>query len=610
MFFAGLDHSKAMTLRRFGILAQIVLAVYALLLAPAALAQEVAGGGIPYTVQINAPRPLEKLLQDNLDLIRWRGNPRLDLPQLQRLVKDAPAQVRSLIETEGYYSPRIEAQLDTSGAAPVARITVEPGQPVVVGQVNIELRGFDTSGRGLAFNPAQLKSGWELPAGARFRQAAWETAKRDFLRDVVRTRFARAQLADTQATVDPAAHTAALHVVVDSGPDVHFGALHVVGLSRYPETVVDNLNKIRPGDPYSEAALQAFQARLQDSGYFSSVEVGLEPTGREDEIKAAPDNAALTLPVLVRVAENKQKRVEAGVGFSTNTGARTQLNYSDLNVWGTRFKSNLIAEQKRQTARGDFYWPTTPKGYDDSVGGGIERTNVQGEITSVASLSARRAWGGPRLERSVTLEVLTEQRRIDDLPSTRSKSLPVTYTITRRELDNLVTPTHGYVVSAQLGGALLPVLTDEQFVRAYLRGFYLRPLGSEFSLVLRGELGAVGSREKLGVPSTFLFRAGGDQSVRGYGYQTLGVKEGVATVGGRYLATASAELQYWFKPPWGMAVFYDAGNAADRVADLRPKVGYGVGARWRSPAGPINVDIAYGKAERQVRLHFSLGFTF
>jgi translocation and assembly module TamA len=120
----------------------------------------------------------------------------------------------------------------------------------------------------------------------------------------------------------------------------------------------------------------------------------------------------------------------------------------------------------------------------------------------------------------------------------------------------------------------------------------------------------VGSREKLGVPSTFLFRAGGDQSVRGYGYQTLGVKEGVATVGGRYLATASAELQYWFKPPWGMAVFYDAGNAADRVADLRPKVGYGVGARWRSPAGPINVDIAYGQAERQVRLHFSLGFTF
>jgi translocation and assembly module TamA len=112
------------------------------------------------------------------------------------------------------------------------------------------------------------------------------------------------------------------------------------------------------------------------------------------------------------------------------------------------------------------------------------------------------------------------------------------------------------------------------------------------------------------VPSTFLFRAGGDQSVRGYGYQQLGVPVGTAITGARYLLTASAEYDYWFKPPWGAAVFYDVGNAADNFNDLKPKVGYGVGARWRSPVGPINVDVAYGKAVRKVRLHFSLGFTF
>jgi translocation and assembly module TamA len=611
MFFAGFDHPRAMTLRRVGILAQIVLAVYALLSARAALAQDAGAGGINYTVQVNAPGPLDQLLKDNLDLIRWRGNARIDLPQLQRLVKDAPEQVRKLVETEGYYTPRIDARLDTSGAAPVARVTVDPGQPVTVGQVDIELRGFPPSSTGNAYDAAALRRSWTMPAGARFRQAAWETAKRDFLRQVTRFRFARAQIAETRATVDPAAHTVALRVVVDSGPDVHFGRLRVTGLSRYPESVVANLNTIKPGDPYSETALQAFQTRVQDTGYFSSVEASLATRARENETEeAAPDDAGLTLPVRVRVTENKQQNVEAGMGFSTNTGARTQLNYSNLNVWGTRFKSRAVVEQRRQTARGDFYWPTTPSGFDDSAGGGIERTNVQGEITTVTSVSARRAWGSPQREHSVTVELLTEQRTIDDEPSTRAKSLPLTYSFTRRELDNLVTPSRGYVINAQLGGALLPVLTDEQFVRAYLRGFYLRPLSKEFALVLRGELGAVGSREKLGVPSTFLFRAGGDQSVRGYGYQTLGVKEGVATVGGRYLATASAELQYWFKPPWGMAVFYDAGNAADRLADLRPKVGYGVGARWRSPAGPINVDIAYGKAEHQVRLHFSLGFTF
>ncbi|HWJ95760.1 MAG TPA: BamA/TamA family outer membrane protein, partial [Telluria sp.] len=237
-------------------------------------------------------------------------------------------------------------------------------------------------------------------------------------------------------------------------------------------------------------------------------------------------------------------------------------------------------------------------------------TDVNGEIRNVTSIAARRAWGSPLLERSIALEALTEQRSINGIVSERSKSLPLTYTITKRALDNLITPTRGYVLNGQVGGALLPVLTDEQFVRIYARGLYLRPVGTTGSLVLRAEAGAVGSKNKQGVPSTFLFRAGGDQSVRGYGYQELGVPVGKAITGGRYLATGSVEYQYWFKPPWGAAVFVDAGNAADELRELRPKVGYGIGARWRSPVGPINVDVAYGKAVREVRLHFSLGFTF
>jgi translocation and assembly module TamA len=107
-----------------------------------------------------------------------------------------------------------------------------------------------------------------------------------------------------------------------------------------------------------------------------------------------------------------------------------------------------------------------------------------------------------------------------------------------------------------------------------------------------------------------LFRAGGDQSVRGYAFQSLGIPLGDATVGARYLATASAEYDWYFKPPYGVAFFVDAGNAADTVKDLKPKYGYGVGGRWRSPVGPINVDVAYGQADKRVRLHFSLGFTF
>jgi len=637
--------------RRLRILAQIVLSVYAVLGAQAATAQETQGTqGINYNVRIDAPRQLDDLLEDNLDLLRWRGNARVDLEQLQRLVRDTPEQAKALIATEGYYSPQVSAGLDTSGGTPVARVIVEPGEPTLVSDIDLVLQGFVPFEQGGApYDAAALRNRWSLPVGARFRQADWEGAKRDLLRAVVQSRFPRAQLVETSATVDPETRKASLRVVIDSGPEMRFGELRIRGLTRYPSTVITNLNKIKPGDEYSETALQALQSRLQETGYFSTVEVSADMRAvlaaelkdlkedNDDPDAAAPANAQAAqaadpnapavpgqaatgvkpptpgptvLPVLVRVTENKQKNVEVGLGFSTDTGARAQVGYDDLNVFGKRMKSDVIYEQKRQSARVDFYWPTTPDGYNDSVGGGVEREDVRGEITTTASVAARRAWGTPELERSLTLEVLAEKREVAGLDTTYSRSVPLTYNVTRRKLDNLLQPTRGYALNWQVGVAPLPLLTDEKFIRAYTRGVYYRPVGETGTLILRGEAGAVFSKDKDGVPSSFLFRAGGDQSVRGYGYQQLGVREGDAIVGGRYLLTAGAEYQYWFRPPWGVAVFYDAGNAGDKFNDLNPKSGYGVGARWRSPVGPINVDVAYGHAVKKARLHFSLGFTF
>lgn len=616
MFLARPD-DRPMQARRPRILAQIGLTVCALG-APAIVCAQ----GVPYSVQIEAPGQLDELLENNLDLVRWRGNPRLDRDQLQRLVKNTPDQVRTLVATEGYYSPKVTAGLDTSGSQLVARVLVDPGQPVLVGDVDLVLQGFEPIGPGAArFDADALRSRWDLKVGQRFRQADWEQAKRNLLRQVMQERYPRAQLVESSAMVDPELYRALLRVVLDSGPEVHFGGLRIEGLKRYPPTIINNLNQIKPGDVYNEAALQALQARLQDTGYFSGVEVSADMGALlgdtletiEDDKQAAPKPpgpALVTTPVLVRVTENKQKNVALGLGYSTNTGNRAQVTYDDLSVFGLRMKSNVILETLRQTARADFYFPTTPKGYNDSVGAGFERTDLQGERTSVATLAARRAWGSPLLERSLTLELLTEQRSVDGQMTTNSKSVPLTYSITRRALDNLLSPTRGYVINAQLGGALLPVLTDERFLRATTRVVHYRPIGSASTLILRGEAGAVASKRKLGVPSTFLFRAGGDQSVRGYAYQELGVQEGTATVPGRYLLTGSAEYQYWFKPPYGVAVFYDAGNAADSLSDLHPKSGYGIGARWRSPVGPINVDVAYGHAVKKARLHFSLGFTF
>lgn len=581
-----------------------------------------AADGLKYEVRIEAPGDVRELLQDNLDLVRYRGNDRMDREQLQRLVRVAPEQIRTLVATDGYYSPEVSATLDReSSATPVVQVKVTPGEPVRVGEIDLSLQGFAPNPEQPAdkqFDLTALKASWPLKQGAVFRQGDWESAKRSVLRSVVQTRYPRAQLVESQATVDPEKHLANLKVVIDSGPEMRFGELRIEGLKRYPASVVSNLNQIHPGDYYSEAALQSYQSKLQDTGYFASVEVSADMSAiLNEQLDAAAmtpaQNASASmapLPLLVRVVENKRKNVSAGVGYSTNTGNRASLTYDDLSVFGLRMKSALTLETKKQTATGNFYFPVTPEGYNDSVGASFERSDISGEVTSVTSMAAKRAWGTPLQERNLTLELLTESKTVGGIPASRSTSLPLTYGVTWRKLDNLLFPTKGYALNAQVGGALLPVLTDEKFIRAYARGVLYLPLGTSSNAIFRSELGGLASGSKNGVPAVYLFRAGGDQSVRGYGYQELGVPVGDAITGGRYVATASAEYQYWFKPQYGAAVFYDAGNAGDTISALHPKSGYGIGGRWKSPVGPINVDVAYGHAVRKYRMHFSLGFTF
>jgi translocation and assembly module TamA len=604
------------------ILAQVVTKGSACLTAALLSVVAQAAEGLKYEVRIDAPGDVRDLLEHNLDLVRFRGNDRIDREQLQRLVRVAPEQIRTLVATDGYYSPVVSATMDREAAGtPVVQIKVVPGEPVRVGEVDLSLQGFVPNPEQPAdkqFDVNTLKATWPLKKGMIFRQDEWESAKRAILRSVVQTRYPRAQLVESQATVDPESHQANLRVAIDSGPELRFGELRIEGLKRYPDKVVRNLNQISPGDYYSEAALQSYQSRLQDTGYFASVEVSADTsavlTEQLDAAAMTPEQnasaAMAPLPLLVRVVENKRKNVSAGIGYSTNTGNRTSLTYDDLAIFGLRMKSALTLETKKQTATTNFYFPVTPEGYNDSIGASFERSDISGEVTSVASIAGKRTWGTPLLERSLTLELLTETKTIGGIPSSQSKSLPLTYGVTWRKLDNLLFPTKGYALNAQVGGALLPILTDEAFVRGYARGVLYMPLSVNTNAVFRGELGALGSRDKTGVPAVYQFRAGGDQSVRGYGYQELGVPVDGAITGGRYLATASAEYQYWFKPQYGAAVFYDAGNAGDTFSALHPKSGYGVGARWKSPVGPINVDAAYGHAVHKYRLHFSLGFTF
>jgi translocation and assembly module TamA len=193
--------------------------------------------------------------------------------------------------------------------------------------------------------------------------------------------------------------------------------------------------------------------------------------------------------------------------------------------------------------------------------------------------------------------------------SRRAHALYFEYGRAWRRVDDLLSPSSGYVLNAQVGGAP-PGVSTAGFGRGLAQVAGWIPIDPKTQLLLKAEAGAVIASSSRDVPGPLLFRTGGDTTVRGYAYLSLGPREGDATVPGRYYAIGTAEIVHWFAPTWGLATFIDAGNAADSVRDLKPVYGYGVGARLRTPIGPFRFDVAYGEATKTVRMHLSVGLSF
>jgi translocation and assembly module TamA len=239
----------------------------------------------------------------------------------------------------------------------------------------------------------------------------------------------------------------------------------------------------------------------------------------------------------------------------------------------------------------------------------VQRTDIENLITRTWAVTARRRAIEERRTPAFGVGFYENDQTPFGSPTEYSHALYVDGEYTWRNVDDLLQPSRGWMANLQVG-ASVPGASTERFGRVIGKAVAWWPLpgGNEFTA--RAEAGAVLAETRVGVPSTFLFRTGGDTTVRGYAFDSLGVQQGSAVVGGRYYAIASAEVIHWINASWGAAVFADAGNATDSLSEVHLAAGYGVGARVRTPIGPFRLDVAYGQDAKSVRLHFSVGLSF
>lgn len=548
-------------------------------------------------VIISAPESLRNLLKTHFQL---PAEPVVDDIARATFMRRARQEISELLATEGYFTPTLTLQ-STPDETPV--LEVAPGPRALITEVRIEFKGdlaVDAPERRARIE--SLRAAWPLRAGDPFRSPAWEEAKAALISSVSRDDYAAAVIDESKAEVDPVSARARLLVIVDSGPVFHYGNIVIKGLNRYDSKLVNNLAPFKAGDPYRRDQLQAFQTKLQNLAQFGSALVSVEPD-------VAAHQAA---PVEVTLSETQSQRISFGGGYSSNTGARGEINYGNHNFLGRalRFSSLLRLEQKRQSLAMAVDSLPNRAGRWFSLGAGIDRTTIEDLETIREKVALNRNQLVGKTETRIGINWQREDRDPKGGLHQTNQTLVLDGQLRYRSVDDALFPRDGNVIEVRIGGGSKQLLSDQSFLRTYYRHQYWYPVGKRDVLFLRGEAGYTFADSRFGIPQEYLFRAGGIQSVRGYDFQSLGVREGQAIVGGTAMVSGTIEYNHWLTREWGAAVFTDAGDAADSLHRLHLAVGYGGGIRWRSPVGPLALDLARGQRDGKLRLHFSIAVAF
>ena len=563
--------------------------------------------GPTYAFEIEAPQSFVTDIQRQTLVGRWQRREDYDPIQFYGLVARLQDETQAILRAQGHFRGKATV---TSSPGKV-RLVVVPGPQTTVSSADLRITGPAREDRETM---ALIRGIPGLAPGRPFLAPTWQSGKREIVDALNRQGYLRASVTSSEARVDVAAGAASLELEIDSGPRIAFGELEIEGLQRYDRRIVEDLRTFVPGQPYSDERLQTFQLRLRSSGYFSSV------SALPDLIALQEDREAERVVIRVTVNELERRRAVLGLGYSTDEGPRGQIGFEHRDLFGLQMESALVVSAKRQRAFAHFRTPYDEDNNYIGFGQRLEREDIENVVSLRSNTYAGVGKREGDIDSFTSLQYQIESEKIRGGPAVpedrnTQRALVLGKAWNLRRVDSTLDPREGYAISAQISGAREGILTDRSFVRLHTRATRFQPLPADSAfkdgmLVGLIELGVVGASSRDDIPSENLFRTGGVQSIRGYAYQSLGVKRGDAIVGGRYLALASLEYQHRITDSYSAAAFVDYGNAGDSWASFDPVAGYGVGLRWRTPIGPVNLDLAYGQAVSRYRVHFSIGYTF
>jgi translocation and assembly module TamA len=552
---------------------------------------------------------LRQLLEGVSETVSLVDRPPPSLIRLRRRAEDDRPRLQQALRSEGYYDATIALDIAAEREPVEVRFQVTPGPQYRFREVAIDV--------------APTEPALDLPSRRRLGIARGEPALSQKVLDAEAALLAAARaqghalarLGQRQAVVDHDADAMDLTVMLEPGPQVRFGEIHIEGLSSVKEDAVRRRLPWQPGEVITSERLAAGRSALFDSGLFSSVMVNLGST---------PD-AAGQLPVTVELNERKHRSIGIGASFRTDEGLGGNLSWEHRNLFGRGERltveldgSFLGAHLSGSFRKPDFWRPDqslladAELAYDNTDA--FESRSVGGSAGLERRLAPKRT-----ISAALAFRAAQIQERGQDEEEFGLLSLPVVFQWDRS--NDLLNPTRGGRLIADNEPFVDVFGNDLAFNKTRLTySHYLKVLDSPgVVLAARGSIGTLFGASRDEIPADERFYAGGGGSVRGFGFQLAGeLDDDHNPIGGRSVLELSGEVRLRLTESFGVVAFVDAGSAFGATlpdpSETPLRVGAGPGLRYFSPIGPVRLDIGFPVNPRDsddsFQLYVSLGQAF
>lgn len=523
---------------------------------------------------------------------------------LERFVRQADQKVLMALEPFGYYSARVTITLETPKPETFrVRVKVETGHPVILTDVNVSINGRGSSESSLA----ALVSAFPLQKGSVLQHQSYEQAKRVLQARAQDLGYLDAEYTVHEIRIDETARTARIDLILQTGERYFFSDIVFDGAPDFPDTYLRRYLTFAPGDVFSQTKLAESQLQLNNSERFREVTI----------LADKPQARDYKIPIRILLKPVPRRSLRPGIGYGTDTGARFALRYRDLNMLhkGHELDSNLYISERLQGLATSYIIPSDKDVRTfTSVQVNVQREDITTYQSRVIALELARtnSFGNQKLG-TAYVKFQQEEFTIGIQDSTSRYVLPGVR-FSDNHYDNLVRPTRGFRYALDLRGTHPVLGSTTQLLQLISEASHILPLPWRLSLATSAKAGITFFSDPIhDLPPSLRFFAGGDQSVRGYAYQSLGPHDIFGNVvGGKHLLTGCVEMQRAIFDDWAVSVFYNAGNAFDSFADITLYQAAGVGIHYFTPVGALNLSVArqIAVADPGYRVHFTVGFEF